>query len=219
MSLVVDLSIPAQDFKLGQILQMERGTRIVIETTVPLGDKLVPFIRVFDEHDRFETTVSNHSDVTDIHVVSTHDGEILYALDWTDSQDQFFQGIKRHDGTIMKSAGSENVWNFELRFESHDALSNFQEYCQSVGMGIEINRLYNPTKPDAGPWFGLTPPQRNALKRAVEAGYYNIPREISTQNLADEFEITDQAMTERLRRAIGNLVSNTLQVSDEQADA
>ena len=46
--------------------------------------------------------------------------------------------------------------------------------------------------------------------RAVEGGYYSIPRRMSAQDLADEFGISDQAVTERLRRAIVTLTENTL---------
>ena len=41
-------------------------------------------------------------------------------------------------------------------------------------------------------------------------GYYSLPRQISTQEIADEFGISDQAVSERLRRGITTLVTNTL---------
>jgi predicted DNA binding protein len=217
MSVIVECSVPAEAFTLGQILDMGPGTRIVVETTVPVGDKTVPFIRVFDEQDRFEAAVREHSQVNDIQSVSSHDGEILYALDWEESKNGFFRGVEEFDGTILKSVGTRDRWEFELRFHTHEALSNFQTHCRESDIPLELERLYNPTKPDAGPWFGLTPAQRTALSRAVSRGYYTIPRQLSTKELAAEFDISDQAMTERLRRAITNLVTNTLQVPEEPA--
>lgn len=44
-------------------------------------------------------------------------------------------------------------------------------------------------------------------------GYYDIPRGCTTKELADELGISDQAVTERLRRAIGSLVRHTLALS------
>jgi len=49
-------------------------------------------------------------------------------------------------------------------------------------------------------------------------GYYSIPRQTSTQELADEFGISDQAVTERLRRAIETLTENTLIAMEEDPD-
>lgn len=215
MSVIVECSVPGETFTLGRILDMGVGTRIVVETTVPLGDKTVPFVRVFDEHDRFEASVRENSKVDSITAVSQHDGEILYALDWDDSEDELFSAISALDGTILESIGTERDWHFELRFPTHDDLSEFQTRCREANIPLEVEKLYNPTKPDAGQWYGLTPAQRKALTRAVGMGYYNIPREVSTKELAANFDISDQAMTERLRRAITNLVTHTLQVTEE----
>ncbi|GAB3704987.1 helix-turn-helix domain-containing protein [Halorubrum pallidum] len=46
-------------------------------------------------------------------------------------------------------------------------------------------------------------------------GYYEIPRGCTTKELADELEISDQAVTERLRRAIVALVTYTLPIGEE----
>ncbi|AKH97765.1 bacterio-opsin activator HTH domain-containing protein [Halanaeroarchaeum sulfurireducens] len=170
---------------------------------------------MFEGRDSFEETVSREPSVEDIHVVSEHDDETLYALDWDVAGDEFFEGILKHQGTIMEATGAESTWAFEVRFEKHDQLSSFQDFCQDSGLPVEFKRLYNPTKPDAGPWYGLTAAQRTALLRAVEEGYYAIPREMATKELAAEFGISDQAMTERLRRAVTNLVTNTIQVSED----
>jgi len=93
---------------------------------------------------------------------------------------------------------------------SNEALSEFREYCTEADLPIDAKRIYNPTTPDAGPWYGVTTAQREVLVRAVEAGYYSIPRGISTEELAEEFDVSDQAVTERLRRGIEGLVTNTL---------
>jgi predicted DNA binding protein len=61
----------------------------------------------------------------------------------------------------------------------------------------------------------LTTAQREALTLAIREDYYSIPRETSSQNLADQLDISDQALTERLRRAIVALTTSTLHVDDE----
>jgi len=45
--------------------------------------------------------------------------------------------------------------------------------------------------------------------------HYSIPRCVSTDDLAEEFDLSDQAITERLRRAIIAPVTNTLSLNDE----
>lgn len=210
MAVIVDLALPSSQFELGRILGVEGDTSVVLETMVPLGERTVPFFRVHGVENGFEESVRGHAAVTDLDVVSTHDGEILYALNWDISDDSFFKGLIAADANLLEANGVAATWSFELRFPSHEALSGFQEHCADHDIPINVERLFNPTKPSAGPWFGLSPAQRTTLSRAVEAGYYSIPRQISTNELAAEIGITDQAVTERLRRGIQNLVSSTL---------
>ncbi len=216
MAVIVDLTLPSQQFELGRILEMEEDTNVVLETMVPLGERTVPFFRVHGEENEFEESVRRHVAVNEVDVISTHDGEVLYALDWDVSGDTFFGGLMEADANLLEARGVAATWSFELRFPGHDGLSAFQNHCTEHDVPIDVKRLYNPTKPGAGPWYGLSSPQRTTLSRAVESGYYSLPRQISTQELATEFGVTDQAVTERLRRAICNLVTNTLLVEDEE---
>jgi predicted DNA binding protein len=217
MAVILDLTLPADQFELGRILQMTDDTRIRLETLVPMGERSVPFFRLYDgAEDVFEEAVRGHPTVEDIQVVSTHDGETLYALDWEVSRDTFFAGLQDVEVNVMGATGGADSWSFELRFPSHGAVSSFQSYCADAGIPIEVERVYNPVKPDAGPWFGLTPPQRETLVRAVQSGYYSIPRQTSTNQLAETFDISDQAVTERLRRAVITLTTNTLLIRDQE---
>lgn len=216
MAVIVDLALPSHQFELGRILGMAGDTSVVLETMVPLGERTVPFFRVHGEANHFEESVRDHDAVNNVEVISTHDGEVLYALDWGISEDTFFQGLIETNANLLEARGMAETWTFELRFQSHDDLSTFQSHCTAHDIPIDVRRLYNPTKPDAGPWFGLSSVQRMALSRAVEAGYYSIPREISTNELAAEFGVTDQAVTERLRRGIQNLVSSTLLLPEQE---
>lgn len=219
MSVIVELSLPSDEFELGRILRMDTEMTISLETMVPLGGRPIPMFRRHNSmEDAFEQHVRNHPAVNALTVVHAHDDEILYALDWTISNNTFFDQITSLDGHLLDATGSAASWGFELRFPSHNALSVFQDHCHDSDIPINVKRIYNPTKPDAGPWYGLTTGQREMLLYAVEAGYYAIPRELSTQDLADEFDISDQAVTERLRRAISTLVNNTVLLSAESEE-
>jgi len=209
MAVIAHMRVPATAFKLGQILDVTGRANIVLENLVPLGEKAVPFFSVHgDVAETFEADVQAHPAVTDIREISSDGDRALYALDWRVTNDTFFQGLSDTDATILTATGGPETWEFELRFISHQDLGTFQEYCADQGIPIELGRIYNPTRPESGPFYGLTEPQRETLVQAVEDGYYSIPREVSTKDLAEQFDISDQAVTERLRRAISTLVDN-----------
>ncbi len=220
MAVIVHLRVPADSFELGRILELETGGTIELENLVPLGEKAVPFFSVSDEvRESFERNVENHPSVDHIVEITRHDGERLYSLDWNAERDIFFQGILDLKGQLLSATGTATTWEFEVRFHSHEALGEFQEYCTNAHIRLEVGRIYNPVRPGTGMWYGVTRPQRETLMRAVQGGYYSIPRQMSTQDLADEFGISDQAVTERLRRAIVTLTTNTLMAMEEDFTA
>lgn len=219
MAVIVHLRIPADSFELGRVLEVREKGTVELENMVPLGQKAVPFFSVSDDvRASFEKTVGDHPSVERILEITSHDNERLYSLDWNVARDVFFQGIVELNGQLLSASGTASAWEFEIRFPTHEALSEFQDYCENAHIPLEVGRIYNPVRPDAGMWYGVTSPQRETLMRAVEGGYYSIPRQMSTQELAEEFDISDQAITERLRRAIMTLTENTLIAMQAEQD-
>jgi predicted DNA binding protein len=221
MSVIAHLRVPALDFELGRILDVSGRASITLENLVPLGEQAVPFFTIHgSEHqEAFEASVRDHPSVSNLQLVSVHDDRFLYALDWDVSSDDFFRAVQESGGNLLNGTGGPRTWEFELRFQSHDGLGTFQETLSEADIDVEVGRVYNPARPEGGPFYGLTQPQRDTLLRAVEGGYYSIPRQLSTQDIAEEFDISDQAVTERLRRAIITLVDNSLVAAiEEQAE-
>ena len=203
MSVVTALRIPPDDFELGQILSLEEASGIELETLVPSGDRTVPLFWVYEPvGEGFLDTVRRYPTVNSVTEIDVFDDRTLFRLDWDASEDRLFQCILDHDGQILSATGAPKGWDFELRFPDHDALSQCRSCCEDSHISLELIRVYNPTDPGAGPWYGLSEPQRDALVLAVRMGYYDIPRGCSTEELAEELGISDQAVTERLRRAI-----------------
>ena len=215
MSIIAEFRIPSADFELGRILNVEGVTSIELESLVPVGDATVPLFWVHNSTlDSFVETVQRHPAVNRASEVDVFDDRTLFTLDWDANLDHVFRGISEHGGQLLSALGTPDVWKFELRFPSHDYLNAFTSHCADAQISLDVTRVYNPTKPDVAPWYGLTEPQREAIRLAVQWGYYDIPRGCTTKELADELGISDQAVTERLRRAIVALVTFTL-VPDE----
>lgn len=219
MSVIADFQIPSSAFELGRILTVEGGASIELETIVPTGRDTVPLFWVYNsDREHFVDNVQRHPAVDTAMELDVFDDRTLFTLDWDASRDYIFEGLLKSDGQLLGATGTADTWKFELRFHTHDNLSTFTTHCESAQIPLEVTRVYNPTKPGAGQWYGLTEPQFEALTLAVEMGYYDIPRGCTTKELAEKLGISDQAVTERLRRAILTLAKNTLIVSDAMTD-
>ena len=213
MSTIAEVRVSADDFELGGLFEAGTGPDAVVklETLVPLGDDTVPYFRV--RTDRLETllgTVREGSIVDGLRVVDDYGEESLLALDWEANRDRLFGGFREPEVAVLSAHGRSGVWTFELRFEDAAALGAFREYCDGVDLDPEVVRVYDPTSPGSDLSYGLTGPQREALVLAVDRGYYDIPRRCTTAELAAAFDISDQAVSERLRRGIATLIERTL---------
>jgi predicted DNA binding protein len=211
MSVIAELRIPAADFELGRLLDLSGRSSVELETMVPIGDGAAPFVWAHDvDSEQFAARLRSREAVERVAVVDSFEHQTLYALDWNVECDRVLSGVHEQRAQILRATGSADEWRFELRFPDHESLSAFQRHSEEVGVSLSVVRVYHPSTPDAGPWFGLTEQQREALMLAVEMGYYDVPRRCTTIEVASELDISDQALTERLRRGITSLTRNTL---------
>ncbi len=218
MSVITELRIAPEDFDLGRILSLEEASAIELETLVPSGERTVPLFWVYEPvGEGFLDAVRGYQTVNSVTEIDAFDDRTLFRLDWDAEQDHLFRCILATDGQILSVTGTQNEWHFELRFPDHDALSRCRSCCDDSNISVELVRVYNPTDPGAGPWYGLSDPQREALMLAVRMGYYDIPRGCSTKELAEELGISDQAVTERLRRAIAAFGRHALITPEPEA--
>lgn len=217
MSVELELGIADQSFELGRILQDSNRDRCTLESLVPLDSPAIPLVRVRSEDlEPFEAAVRDHQSVTRFERLTDGTGQALYELRWATEEDPFFDAIIENDGHILEASGRDRAWHFVLLFQDRDQVSAFNARVTAADIDFDVISVGTPSAPRTTAWDRLTPAQRDALGRAVEAGYYDIPRRISTTDLAAEFGISDQAMIERLRRAVSTLASTASRNGPQQ---
>ena len=64
----------------------------------------------------------------------------------------------------------------------------------------------------------LTPTERKTVHRAIEDGYYEVPRESTLGDLATAFDVSDAAVSKTLRRAEAKLLSPAGEVLESDRD-
>lgn len=215
MIVIAEIQLSPDEFELGRILNVKEATAIELETVVPSGTATVPLFWAYEPiEDSFSETVGQHPTVSDLVEIQSFENQRLFRLDWDVSQDNLFQCLIAHDGQILSATGTSERWEFEVRFIDREQLSKYKECCSDANIAPEIIRIYNPMDPETEIWYELTEPQREAFALAVEEGYYDIPRSCKTEELADELDISDQAVTERLRRAINMFGQHAFRTSE-----
>lgn len=212
MSVVADLDVDAKTFELGRIFSaVDSAMNIEVEFVASITGTFSPLVWITsNNHGSLADEISTHPTVSTVDRIEHLRERSLYAIIWTLEYDHLFRYIRDEEIHMLAATGTSSTWKFTLRFRTHQLLSAFHEYCKNSQIDIDVQRVYNtPEQPDNGA-FGISTSQREALVLAVREGYYDLPRECSTQELADQLGISDQAVSERLRRAVATLTRNTL---------
>ncbi|MFC7223867.1 helix-turn-helix domain-containing protein [Halalkalicoccus sp. GCM10025322] len=214
MVVILKVRVVPETFALGRVVPVPERARIELETLVTRGERSQPYLWVVAPD--VETTVATIRERTsvDLTVVEVIEDRALLALDWDIERGDLFSGIRACDGRILAVTGARDGWEFDVRFPEHAALLEFKRYCEDHDIDFTVKRIYYATRPTVDDSFGLTERQREALELAVREGYYAVPRRCRTADLAERFDISEQALLERLRRGIVNLVSATLLPSE-----
>lgn len=210
MSTVVTLDVSPGAFSLGRALESaDRSVTAEVEPVVPHGGQLMPFVRVHGTDVSSVTeTLERHDAVGSVTLVQSDGDECLYRVDLTAGDDVFITELRDANASILAASGSADRWRFRLRFPRQSALTRFHERCIDADVAFSVHRV-DADGTGAGRAV-LTPEQREALYTALEAGYFEIPRRSTLSELAETLGISDQAMSERLRRGAESLLYEAL---------
>lgn len=219
MSVLLEFSIPGKEFQLGRVLSGPPEMHLELERIVPTGAMMMPFVwATGDDHDAFERKVRAHSTVADLLVLDVLGDSGLYRIEWADEPTDLIEGIARADAVVLEARGNGD-WTFRLRFPDHDKLSQFHNYVIDRDIPIHIERTYTLTeRTQRGHRFDLTAEQREALVLALQRGYFETPSAVSLDDLAEELDITRQAVSARIRRGNEKILHEVLLSSAAQFD-
>ena len=102
-------------------------------------------------------------------------------------------------------------WHKVELFKDDTELNEFQTTCEENDIGVEILSLtHDSTASEDDLPYGLTTRQYEALTLALSRGYYERPRRVTAEELADELHISQPSMSDLLRRGERRLLSATL---------
>jgi predicted DNA binding protein len=214
MSVMGEFTVHSADFALHQALSSAPETVVEIERlVVTTEDRIMPYFWVTgDNLERFEAAFDADPTVTRTERVDETDDAVLYRAEWTEDIETIVYAYVAMGATILEATGTSERWEITMRFDDENTVSEFHEYCRENDVSFELERLYEQAQPMASSQYGLTPTQRETLVAAYESGLFDVPQRTTMGELADELEITQQALSKRLHHAHKNLIGNVLTI-------
>jgi predicted DNA binding protein len=211
MTVIADISVSSDDFVLGRTMQAVPASRIEVEQLVPSGGLALPYFWVEGtDADAAEAALSEESAVKTVTQADALDGRVLFRIEWTEEVDSFLKNLVEYEAAVLEAVGTDDEWRFQLRFSGYDVLSAFYRDCVDKGVGVMLDRVHNPVEAASRSRFGLTDDQEQMLTTAYERGYFSIPRGTTIQELGETLDISDSAVSQRLRRGEESLIAATL---------
>lgn len=216
MSIVAHFSVPADALALDRALSAVPEMRLEVERLATHSREWVmPFTwATGDDFEAFESALAEDPTVREWSVAENFDETRLYQIQWVETVAELVDEIVDQHGTILEASATGREWSLKVRFTDQSQVERFQSYFEERGVSFSVRRLTHPSTPRQAA-FGLTDEQRETLVAAQKEGYYRIPREISVADLAEQFGISSNSISQRLRRGCDALIRSTLIVDEE----
>lgn len=184
------------------------GEDIVLEDDRPRKFAFTAHGTRFDEFEaglETDPTVRDHTRLAKFeetaHYVVTYDTDVdtLGTYHVAVEQDIAYSNVQLRDGE----------YHVRARVPDRPALATLRTHCREHDIPFRLERIYEEEAPNAVVEV-LTDAQREAVELAYDRGYFDSPRETTLDAVADELDISRQALADRLRRGHKKLVEAVL---------
>jgi predicted DNA binding protein len=216
---VAEFRLPAEEFCLAETVPITDASFEFVQI-VAHDDGVLPFVRALGDErtlDDLDGLLEADPTLESTECVAKMDGSRIYRTTWTEPIRATVDSLLEEGGTILEATTTDGQWQLQALFPDRDSLSRTYEHCEDRGVAMTVDRIYG-FDDDRHQRFGLTTQQRETMLAALKQGYYDVPRESSLTDLAETLDVSHQALSERLRRGHGNLVTHALGVRKEDEE-
>ncbi len=201
MGTVVDATIRSEQFVLADTLDRLPSAEFeALPFCSPDDATSMPFIRVDAPASvALEAVLSADPTTQSVELLSCKDRVRVLRIGWR-SAGPTVVGALVTNGVIVKARGHDDRWSFRLLFTDRDDVSTTVDACRELEIDLTISRVVCDTEAVSRNDDILSEKQFQALSLAFDRGYFDVPRRITLEHLAEEVGVSHQALSERLRR-------------------
>ncbi len=164
------------------------------------------------DFDTLEAAMEEDPTIREWYRVAEVGSRQLYRIEtvpFPSDQPLLFPACRKHDITILSAWRDADGLYLRARIPSRETLQQFSHDIDNIADQFTLSQLYvEGQRPDGDDQ--LTDKQREALALAFEHGYFETPSQITLEELADQCEVTAQALSDRIRSAVQTLVADAV---------
>ncbi|ARS88764.1 helix-turn-helix domain-containing protein [Natrarchaeobaculum aegyptiacum] len=218
MGLIAEFRLSSADLPLTSAVSTVPSVTVYIQRILVADpERPVMVCRVVDEREsdgagevgKFAAALADDPTVATADSVGETDAGALYRIELRDPPVPIYRKYVELGTTPLGGIVTVDGWWGRARFPDREALAQYRQFCLDRGARFTLEQLTRESSADDPP-FGLTNEQYEALVAARDAGYFTVPRQVSTEEVGRELGISGPSASERIRRGIDRLLENAL---------
>jgi predicted DNA binding protein len=199
MAIIAEFGLYSSRLMLHQTFQTVPEVELdVVREVATDPNRPVVFFWAAGHVDAFEAAMDDDETVDSYYCYDETEDAVLYRVQASPATELVVYPVWVDlDVEPLEVGYADGTWHARMRFPGHSALKQFQTWCDEHDVEFDLHAVYTGTERSE---YDLTDEQREALRLALEAGFFEIPRDVSMDDLAEELGVSRQAVSERLRR-------------------
>jgi predicted DNA binding protein len=220
MGTIVEAEIPTDQFALRDAFDRLEAPEFEILRLVEHGeDRVMPFLwATARDLEAFPEVLYDDPSTDNVEVVAELEEEYLFRMEWTAHIRVVLFVLLEEEATVMNARAADDVWKLRILFPEHESVSATDDFCEEYDIDLTFERIYELSDSLRRGRYGLTEAQYDSIVTAFQRGYYDVPRETELADIAADYDVSHQALSERLRRGHRSLIETTLAPRPEPAD-
>lgn len=197
--------LPAEEFALAELYNRVPDVQVEIEPAVANpDDHALLVVQTESDESAVDAALQADPSVGVVERFTERPDGWTYRVTWEGRVHRLLQQLVAADITLLSARGWGGQWKLRVVTSERNRIADANEIMSDLGCDPQCRSV--STLEGESSHSGLTDEQQEALNTAFETGYYNIPRDITSKELANELDISHQALSERFRRAHKQLV-------------
>ncbi|WP_226479210.1 helix-turn-helix domain-containing protein [Natrinema amylolyticum] len=167
------------------------------------------------ESETFDTleTALDEAMVATYSILGTRGNRRLYRVELSDQSPTSYTEFVQLEIVPINTTITPTGFRSHARFADRETLAEFHGACEKYDIELQLDQIFE-APPEADDRYGLTQKQRETLLAAHEAGYFEIPRTGSLEEIGAELGVSAPSVSERLRRAQDRLIRHTIVIDE-----
>jgi len=212
-TIIAEFEVASPSVVLGPTLARDLDVTVHAER-LPVSDGETTWFHVqvhSGEFQAFERALTEDSTVADASLFVTHDETSrTYRLTIADEVPVMTATVAAIGEELLDLRSSGDGWRVQIRTTDRASIRAFTEFCGAHDIDCELRELYRSTAPVGTVAVPLDTDDAELLQEALEAGYFEVPRETSLEALATTFDCSESTLSVRLRRATRDILREVL---------